>query len=211
MKCLLTLCLSTLLFISCNKKKTSYYQLYNITYYSQGDSFVATASYYSVEQMGAFVQLSSKESVTFNGREQDEIVDNVYIWRGNGKIDANFVLTKHKQTFKNSIALSQKPVYEILCNDTVHKSKDFVVKVKDYTPMPGDIGISLCTKKNIGSNPYEGDSVVFASTGIQSYDNGPAYVRLNQNVEMTLQSSDENSGGKMYLTIYNDRAVYITD
>lgn len=188
----------------------NYTQTYGIMYYSTEDSFIASASF-AIEY--APVALSSKESVTFDGRPPEQTIDNYYIWKeqGRGKIDADFIFRKKSGTLTNRISLSKFPEFEIVCPDTLYKTKPFVIRVPNYTPKPGYINVSIETAKRMVGNGFKGDSVLFNTQGLKDFATGKAKVTFDEKITEGLQNSDNDKGGAIEYRIKVTKDIWISE
>ena len=185
-----------------------YTQTYSIMYYAQGDSFTAGAKF-AIEYLPA--ALSSKESVTFNGQPQDQTIENYYIWKGKGKIDADFVFKKKSGTLTNRISLSKFPDFKIVCPDTLYKTKPFVVRVPNYIPKPGYNNVGIETARRSVGNGFKGDSVLFNTQGLKEFAAGKARVTFHEKFSEDLQNSDNGKGGTIEHWIEVGKDIWIAE
>ncbi|MEZ5017032.1 MAG: hypothetical protein R2800_08255 [Flavipsychrobacter sp.] len=206
----LLFCFAIVVLIGCKKEEKHYSQTYSIRYYPYSDSFVA---YANLAIGYKTLPLPSKESITFDGQPAHSINNGVYVWSGTGrgKFDASFILKKEQRTLVNSIALSKVPDFQLVCPDTVYKSKNLIVRVKNYVPDPTHVNLHFGNDRRDAGSIVKGDSVVFGASFLKEFENGPARVRFNEWFKEPLQNSDNNLGEHIRYDIVLEKAVWLTD
>lgn len=204
----LAVIVSLLLIASCKKTTTHYAQFYSMSYYVLADSYVLSAEYINNTTP---VRLASNESVSFNGVPGTEgsAPEPYYIWTGKGKVSGSVILKRKKTEIKNDMSFASLPDYEILCADTIDKTKNFVVRVKNYQIIPNLIAITISSSRTEMGNGFTGDSVVYLASHLKDLESGAGKVTFRYFYREPLQSVDDNQIGQRHYTVESHKTVWI--